>query len=79
MKVYHNKIILICLFIYFFKLIIIINTNILVCNYKCNSCVDRNDKCTSCSDVNRIDDEVCNCKPGWFEDPSTKNCLECDP
>lgn len=59
-------------------IIITINFYILKgCSNLCTTCVDRADKCIICRDVNRVG-ETCNCKPGMFENPTTRNCEQCD-
>ena len=47
------------------------------CNYKCKTCVNLADNCTSCADpTNRLETPNCLCKEGTV-DNGTPNCIIC--
>lgn len=52
------------LFIFIFNIIILLE-----CDHQCKTCETNSNNCLSCSDiVNRINDNTCSCKKGWFDD-----------
>lgn len=42
-------------------------------DHRCLSCIDGTGTCAQCSEINREFSDSCNCKLGFYEDPS-KTC-----
>lgn len=50
-----------------------------ICNHTCATCVNGS-TCTSCGPLRLANTttDLCDCNPGYFEDPLNKSCLKCD-
>lgn len=59
----------------FYKFIFIL-FNFLDCSHKCKFCVSSATNCLECSEINRINDPICDCKDGYFE--NSLNQCECN-